>query len=119
MSYSPHPVAGAQPHHRGQSRGTPFGHAAAGAGIWYVALIVGVGVWTFRTGSGHDRVIGALITGFVLWGLTTVIMWALARKVRIKPWVLIFVSLAIYYVLAQVLVLMGVAVGVTMVVLTQ
>ncbi|WP_285644701.1 hypothetical protein [Lentzea sp. NBRC 102530] len=84
-----------------------------------MALVVGIGVWTLRTGAAYDPMIGALVFGFVLWILTTVIMWALAKKVRIKPWVLIFLSLAIYYVLAQVLMLLGFAVGVTFAVLAQ
>ncbi|MFD4671154.1 hypothetical protein ACFWNN_15565 [Lentzea sp. NPDC058450] len=102
---------------RSVNSGTPFGHAAAGAGIWYLALVVGYGVWSFRTGAGFDRLVPVLATGFVLWSLTSVIMWALARRVRIKPWVLIFLSAAIYFVLSQVLMLIAAAIGVAFVIM--
>ncbi|MFS8095867.1 hypothetical protein LFM09_01900 [Lentzea alba] len=79
-------------------RGTPFLHCAAGASIWYFALIAAYVAVGLKTGSGLGQLGAALLVGAVLYLPTTVIMWLCLLRARLQPWVLIFVSLPIYFV---------------------
>ncbi|NKE57204.1 hypothetical protein FXN61_10310 [Lentzea sp. PSKA42] len=80
------------------NRGTPFTHCAAGASIWFVALVTVYVVAGVRTGAGLGQLGIALAIGAVLWAPTTVITWLMLMKVRLQPWVLIFVTLPVYLV---------------------
>ncbi|RDI18291.1 hypothetical protein [Lentzea flaviverrucosa] len=79
-------------------RGTPLAHCAAGASIWYAALITVYVVASVRTGSGLGQLGAAFLVGALLFVPTTFVTWLILSKVRIKPWVVIFVTLPIYFV---------------------
>lgn len=79
---------------------TPFLHCAAGALVWYVAVVVGYGIAQLRTATeAHVTLVEAII-GAVAWALTTTLVWLFLRliKARLEPWLLILVALPIYAV---------------------
>lgn len=79
-------------------RGTPLAHCAAGASVWYVALITAYVIIALRTGAGLGQIVPALLVGALLFGVTTFTTYLILLRVKIKPWLLIFVTLLIYFV---------------------
>ncbi|MDX8053193.1 hypothetical protein SK571_27765 [Lentzea sp. BCCO 10_0798] len=93
-------------------RGTPFLHCMAGAAVWYVASITVQVIVAYRTGYGAGGLRGALVGGGIIWLLTALVTWLIALKVRIKPWVLIFLTLPLYLALSFLVAMLFVVVGV-------
>ncbi|MFI6099748.1 hypothetical protein ACIA8G_29675 [Lentzea sp. NPDC051213] len=77
-------------------KGTPFLHCAAGASIWYAALIAAFVAITLKTQSGWGNLVPALLIGGVFWVITTTVTWLVLMKVRVQQWVLIPLTLPIY-----------------------
>ncbi|MEV6711729.1 hypothetical protein AB0M48_06735 [Lentzea sp. NPDC051208] len=93
-------------------RGTPFLHCLAGAAVWYVASITVQVIVAHRTGHSAGGLRGALVGGGIIWLLTALVTWLIALRVRIKPWVLIFLTLPFYFVLSFLVAMLFVVVGV-------
>jgi hypothetical protein len=93
-------------------RGTPFLHCVAGAAVWYVASITVQVIVAHRTGYGAGGLRGVLVGGGIIWLLTALVTWLIALKVRIKPWVLIILTLPLYLVLSFLVAMLFVVVAV-------
>ncbi|GAB2842349.1 hypothetical protein [Lentzea nigeriaca] len=80
---------------------TPFLHCAAGALIWYIAVVVAYGIAELRTGTEAPVTIVEVVVGAVAWAITSTLVWAflLAVKARIQPWLLIVIALPIFGVI--------------------
>lgn len=91
---------------------TPFWHCAAGAGIWYLALVVGIGAYKLKRSEPVTEVVIGPLVGFgLVWLLTTTAMWGIFRlaNVRLKPWLLIIIAIPITYGMSLVLAFVGLA----------
>lgn len=92
LPYAPPPPTQEQP----VKKGTQFLHCLAGASVWYVAFVFVVGFIAVRSGFGFWNLVPVLLIGAALWGITSTVTWLILLKARIKPWVLIFVTLPVY-----------------------
>ncbi|RAS65673.1 hypothetical protein C8D87_104224 [Lentzea atacamensis] len=77
-------------------KGTPFLHCAAGAFIWYIALIVAFLAAALKTRAGLVNLLPALVIGAVFWVLASTITWLILMRTRVQPWVLIPLTVPIY-----------------------
>ncbi|MET9229506.1 hypothetical protein [Lentzea sp. NPDC003310] len=93
-------------------RGTPFLHCVAGASIWFFAAVTVQVIVGLRTGYGLDGLGSGVAGDVVVWMLTSFVTWLIASRVRIKPWVLIFLSLPVYVLLTILITIVLVVVGV-------
>ncbi len=75
---------------RSARRGTPITHCAAAALVWYL-VFMGV---SSATGRGADAGL-ALVMAVVLWAPTTVVMWLVLLRVRLRPWASVLVALPV------------------------
>lgn len=91
----PNPFA-PPPSARAVTKGTPFLHCAAGASIWYIALIVAFIAAAVKTGAGLGNLVPALVIGAVFWVMTTTITWLVLMRSRVQPWALIPLTVPIY-----------------------
>jgi ABC-type transport system involved in cytochrome c biogenesis permease subunit len=74
---------------------TPFSHCAAAVGFWYLAAVIGFGVWELRHPSNDYRLVGVLVASAIVGLLTSTAMWGVLRasRTRIKPWALVLLAL--------------------------
>ncbi|MGW6448378.1 hypothetical protein [Lentzea sp. NPDC055074] len=79
-------------------RGTPLAHCAAGAAVWYVALIAAFVIVGLRSGEGLGRIVPVLLVGAALFAVTTFTTYLILLRIRLQPWVLILVTLLVYFV---------------------
>jgi hypothetical protein len=94
----PLPYAPPPPPHQPLKKGTPFLHCLAGASVWYVAFVVAFVIISIKFGFTLGNLVPALLIGAAIWGMTSTAMWLILLKARIRPWVLIFVSIPVYLV---------------------
>ncbi|MCX2951889.1 hypothetical protein ORI60_26425 [Lentzea sp. NEAU-D7] len=84
----------------------------AGAAVWYVASITVQVIVAQRTGYDARVLRGALVGGGIIWLLTALVTWLITLRVRVKPWVLIFLTLPLYFMLSFLVTILFVVVGV-------
>lgn len=92
LPHAPPPPPQEQP----VKKGTPFRHCLAGASVWYAAFVVVFVIIGVKSGFKFWNLVPALLVGAALWGITSTVTWLILLKARIKPWVLIFVTLPVY-----------------------
>jgi hypothetical protein len=80
---------------------TPFSHCLFGAGVWYVAVLVGYGIAEFRTGTDTPITVVEAIVGGIAFPVSATLMWVFLRliKAHLSPSLMILVALPIFGVI--------------------
>ena len=93
-------------------RNTPFWHCAAGAGVWYVAAVVGMAAYKLKRQEPVEAsLLGPLVVFGLVWLLTTAALWVILRlgNVRVKPWLLVIIAIPIGFAMMEAVTFAGLA----------